>query len=134
MTSPRSSLKVRVFSAIVALTILFSLYFFLKLTGLVIIILFCSVLAQIEYAHLVIDKADVSFSRALLVTGGFIINLSALLSPHAVGLPLGVVIVVFFSFFMIHNRSSTSLAHIRDLIGISALGLLYVGVLPAFVI
>src|SRR5690606_11068919 len=90
--------------------------------------------AQMEYSELAIDKPEVSFSRALLVAGCFVITLSALLSEKALGIPVGIVLVAFFSFFLIHNRNAQSLTHIRDLIGISALGLLYVGILPAFIV
>lgn len=124
----------RVLSAAAALLVLFGLYFFLRDTGLIIIILACSLKAQMEYSQLVINKPEPSFSRALLVAGCFLITLSALLSPKALGLPVGFVLIAFFSFFLIHNRGKENLTDIRDLIGISALGLLYVGVLPAFII
>ncbi len=134
MKKQLSTTAIRLTSALVALVVLFGLYYFFRSDGLVIIVLACAVKAQMEYSELTIERPGVSFSRALLVVGCFVITLSALLSPKALGLPVGFVMVAFFSFFLIHYRNTENLTQIRDLIGISALGLLYVGVLPAFII
>ncbi len=134
MSKSRSVTAIRLISAAFALILLFGLYYLFENNGLIAIILACALKAQMEYAELTIDKPEVSFSRALLVSGCFIITLSALLSPKAIGLPVGFVLIAFFSFFLIHNRHAQSLTYIRDLIGISALGLLYVGILPAFIV
>ncbi len=134
MISTKSATAIRIISAAIALVAVFVLYYFFEDNGLIAIVLACALKAQMEYAELVIDKPEVSFSRALLVAGCFIITLSALLSPKALGLPVGFVLVIFFSFFLLHNRHSQNLTQIRDRVGISALGLLYVGVLPAFIV
>jgi phosphatidate cytidylyltransferase len=135
MTKKPSSTVIRLASAFVALVVLFGLYYFFQSNGLIAIVLGCALKAQMEYTELTIERPQqISFSRALLVAGCFILTLSALLSPKALGLPVGFVLVSFFSYFLIHYRNSESLTQIRDLIGISALGLLYVGVLPAFII
>lgn len=130
----KSSLGARVFSAVVALIILSALYHFFKNSGLMVIVAASALLAQFEFSQLVIDRPGVSLSRTLLVAGCQIITLSYMLSPAAVGTPLGVILVAFFSFFLIRYRNSEDLADIRENIGISALGLLYVGVLPAFIV
>lgn len=134
MNKTKSSLGSRVLSAVIALIILSALYHFFKNNGLMVVVAVGALLAQFEFSQLVIDRPGVSLSRTLLVAGCLIITLSYMLSPTAVGTPLGVVLVAFFSFFLIRYRNSENLSDIRDNIGISALGLLYVGVLPAFIV
>lgn len=133
-TLTSSTTAIRVASAIVGLAVLLGLYFVFGSNGLLVIILAAALIAQLEYAQLTIDRPGISFSRVLLVAGCFIITVSALLSPKALGLPVGFVLVAFFSFFLLRYKHIENLVQIRDLIGISALGLLYVGVLPAFIV
>lgn len=128
-----STTIIRLVSALVALVILFGLYFVWNVNGLIAICLAASLLAQLEYANLVIEKTQLSFSRAVLVTGCFLITASTMISPKIIGLPAGFVLIMFFSFFMLYNRHVEDLSQVRNLIGLSALGLLYVGVLPAFI-
>lgn len=130
----KSSTGIRVVSAIIALIVLIGLYVFFKGNGLLIVILAGTLMAQFEYSQLVIDRPSPSLSRALLVTGCFLIAISSLIATKPLGLPVGFVLILFFSFFLIRYRNETDLSAIRDAIGISALGLLYVGVLPAFII
>ena len=134
MKLPKSGTFIRIISALVALVVLLGLYYFLKQDGLLVVIAVAALIAQMEFSQLVIDRPSISFSRALLVAGCFIITLSSLFLPNAMGVPMGFVLIVFFSFFLVHYRASDNLVDIRDTIGTSALGLLYVGLLPSFIV
>jgi phosphatidate cytidylyltransferase len=93
----------------------------------------CAFIAQVEYSELVIFKRGVSFSRSLLVAACLTVTTASLFEDLTIALILGPLLVVLFSYFLIYARNADTLEDIRDTIGISALGLLYVGVLPAFV-
>lgn len=129
----KSSTVTRVISAFVALGVLFSLYYFGENKGLLIIVALCALIAQVEYSELVIFKKGVSFSRALLVAVCFTMTASSMFEDTTIALVMGPLLAVLFSYFLIYARNADTLEDIRDTIGISALGLLYVGILPSFV-
>lgn len=129
-----SSTPIRIFTALIALLVLFSLYYFGQTNGLLVIVAIATLIAQVEFSELVIFKSGVSFSRSLLVAVCFAMTLVTLLDSSSMGLVMGPILVFVFCYFLIYARNLESLEDIRDTIGISALGLLYVGLLPTFVI
>lgn len=125
---------VRAASALVALAVVFLLYYFAGTNGLLFIVALCSLVAQIEYSELVIFKKGVSFSRSLLIAVCFAITALSMVNESFLPLVMGPLLILIFSYFLIYARKADSLEDMRDMIGASALGLLYVGLLPSFVI
>ncbi len=126
-------MKTRIISALVAVSIIFSLYAFLELTGLYIV---CSLVVAIcgwEYLKMTLMKVTaptyvhVGFYISLLITYSFFV----FFPQHSIPV-FCLVTIVFLTTLLTTAKKSIKLSRVTLKQGLGVMGLIYCGIFPAF--
>lgn len=129
-----SSFTTRVISALVAVAILFALWFYLQLTGLKILSAFAVIVGTLELIRMLFKPDDSRFVRAIFYV--FTLCLFGLASLHP--FHTGVIFACFSAAFcLITLLSQQKFDDLKDLTNFQAksvLGFFYMGLLPSFAI
>ncbi len=127
-----NSLITRILSALAAVIVLFSLFYFLKDAGLKLLIVFAVLVGTWELNRVLFSKEKGSFHFILFYFFNLIIfSLSCWLPEHS-GIFFSAFFVLFSVITIVRNRANPDLPHIEGLQAKAAMGFFYVGLLPSF--
>lgn len=132
-TTTWKSFLIRVASALIALAIIIGLYFYLGLNGIKIVISFAAIVGSCELMDILFRKNFSWFlkiSFLLLVWATYWLT-SIALNVGILVFALSVVLLCIFSLLALHKKGD--LQSIADFQAKSVLGLVYLGLLPAFI-
>lgn len=127
-----NTLLIRVISAIVAIVGVASLYFFLDVLGLKILIFICIILAAFELGRILFSQNDLA--RFKNVFTFFLILLFSLIcsKPGFETILFSIVSSTFIFYVLISYKKSTNLNEALEIISRAVLGFMYLGILPTF--
>ncbi|QLY25374.1 phosphatidate cytidylyltransferase [Bdellovibrio sp. KM01] len=131
MTTWKSFLT-RAASALVALAIIFALYYFLKIPGLKIIIAFAVALSVWELLGILFkNETSKTLRAAFFILSFFVFAVSTMaLNLGAIVYAISLILLTIISLLKLHNTGD--LQRMGKFQANAALGLMYVGLLPSF--
>jgi phosphatidate cytidylyltransferase len=127
-----NSLVTRFISAVIALALLGSIFYFLKIMGLKIAILFAVLVGAWELDKVLFRDNSTTKHRFVFYWCSVLIFILSSLRPQHAGLIFSFFFVCFSVFSISAARKNPNLNQLADLEAKAAMGFFYVGLLPSF--
>ena len=127
-----SSLRTRIISALIAIAIIVTLFYFFKVNGLKIVVIFAVLAGARELTRVLFSEVRSTFLSFLFFFFNLIIFLLSSWRPLYSGLVYSFFFVCFCVVSISMSRRNTDLNSVAAVQAKAALGFFYIGLLPAF--